>query len=330
MRIFKPRKRWLVLLLLFMSVLIYGVLMIQSDKANSIFTFFSFGKSDSAHSQNPLLVLYFNGSSAEKVDAEVGEPQALLPDTLFLKPGKYLFEGQVFDLRKEGLYRFLKPGKANIQRVVYEKDMDALCSAIAWIVSHGNSCNGFSAEELEYRAMTSKLYLTCSHVSRWAVNVLRRAGVQCRLVAGLTLQDWNTYDNGHTLVEVWKPEFTKWAIYDFDNNLRICSPEGIPLSLFEFSEASGKGKYQLYYISSDALHDVSGNIDSSGYSYGFYFEYLHVNLSQWYARVMEVPMIFEEVRNKFLFFDSIHRKRVENYSTSYQYIPEEQFRDLFY
>ena len=44
-------------------------------------------------------------------------------------------------------------------------------------------------------------------------------GVKSRLVSSLTLDSWNSYDNGHIMIEVFRPELKKWVVYDIDLSL---------------------------------------------------------------------------------------------------------------
>eukprot|EP01052_Picozoa_sp_SAG31_P007040 SAG31_NODE_331_length_17518_cov_32.495042_5_plen_89_part_00 len=59
--------------------------------------------------------------------------------SLVVKPDKYCFEGSRYDLESQGLYQFFDLGKnVSAQRIVFDDDLDALLSAVAWIGAPGN------------------------------------------------------------------------------------------------------------------------------------------------------------------------------------------------
>lgn len=251
-----------------------------------------------------------------------------LPESLIIPPGKYNFYGNTYELQKEGLYRFVYPPKENKQRIVYDRNLTALLSSLSWIVSHGNSDNSKSNDELTRKAMKSKLFLTCGKISSWAHYILNTQGINSRVVAGLTLDEWNSYDNGHTLIEVYRKEYNKWVVYDLDQNAYFLH-NGEPLSLIEFANYSASGNYEIRYISSDIRVDISNFLArDTNYDYAFVAERKVNSLKLWYKRVMQVPMIRDG--SYYYFFDNTHRSRIESYSSSYRYMDEEQFMEKFY
>jgi len=254
-----------------------------------------------------------------------------IPAKLVIQPGVYNFLGDTYFLENEGLYRFLLPGKVNAQRIVYQDDLDALLSAISWIASHGNSDDRKSNKELSDKALHSKLFITCGDISQWAQYILNDRNVKSRLVAGLTIDDWNNYDNGHSLIEVWRGRWSKWVLYDLDNNSYFMPSEGnVPLSLLEFSQAIINNDYKIIHLSSDTRLDVSNFTSSDGYSYSLFSEGINTNIRHWYRRVMQVPLIFDKSVNKYLFMDKRNKERIESYSARYKYIKDDEFVSMFY
>ena len=254
-----------------------------------------------------------------------------LPSNLIISPNLYIYNGKIFNLSKEGLYRFIITNKDNQQRVVYEKNLDALISAIAWIHTHGNSDNHLSNKELTKKATKSKIFLTCGHVSSWALHILNSLGIKARLVGGLTLEEWNGYDDGHTLIEVYREDLNKWTIYDIDNNCYFLK-DGRPLSLLEFTNLSSSGDFEIKFISYDIRVDISNfKNEKTGFSYAFLSEKrvaTNETLKRWYKRVMQVPMIKEG--NFWYFFDLTNKSRIETYSKSYKYMDKKNFINKFY
>ena len=259
------------------------------------------------------------------------ENSASLPNSLIISTGKFKFYGNSYELKKEGLYRFVYPGKENQQRIVFEKNLDALLSSIAWIYAHGNSDDAKSYSEINAKALHSKIFATCGSICQWAHGLLESKGIKSRIVSALTLDTWNSYDNGHILIEVYRNDYNKWVVYDLDNNAYF-SNNGIPLSLIEFAEYSKNGNYEINYIVSNANLDVVNFLDhKTNYDYTFLLEARFANeysRKQWYKRVMQVPLIGDGKYN--YFYDESNISRVESYSSYYKYMSKKQFLEKFY
>jgi hypothetical protein len=248
-----------------------------------------------------------------------------LPDTLIIPPGTYQFRGRAFSLDKEGLVRFLEVNEELQQRIVYEKDPHALLSGIAWIVSHGRPDGGKSAKEKAEAAKTRKLLMTCGSVSGWAVSVLREHGCQARGVSSITLENWNTYDNGHAMLELFWKDPGKWVLYDVTANAYFTF-EGKPLSLVEFAYAVMAEKdYDVVPIAADTTLDVSGFRSPDGTAdYTFHAERIFGDARQWHRHILEVPMIGG------YFFDEANREKIEGYAAGFKYLDKDEFRRKFY
>ena len=228
-------------------------------------------------------------------------------------------------LEKEGLVRFLEVNEELQQRIVYQKDPHALLSGIAWIVSHGRPDGGKSAKEMAEAAKTRKLLMTCGSVSGWAVSVLREHGYQARAVSSLTLENWNTYDNGHGMLELYWKDPGKWVLYDITANAYFTF-EGKPLSLVEFAYAVMAEKaYETVRMAADTTLDVSGFRSRDGTAdYTFHAERIFGDASQWHRHILQVPMIDG------YFFDEANRAKIEGYSAGFKYIDKDAFRRKFY
>lgn len=254
-----------------------------------------------------------------------------LPNSLIIRPGKFQFGGKTYNLNKEGLYRFVYPGKENQQRIVYEKNIDALLSGISWIYSHGNSDDNKTYQEINEKALYSKIFATCGSISEWAKKILDDNNIRSRIVSSLTLDQWNSYDNGHILLEVYKKDLKKWVVYDLDNN-SFFSKNGIPLSLIEFSVHSINSDYKINYLASNVNVDIANFVDDkTNYDYAFLMEARFANENsrkQWYKRVMQVPLIGDDKFN--YFSNDANIARVTSYSSYYKHMDKEQFLRKFY
>jgi len=253
-----------------------------------------------------------------------------LPDSLIITPGIYRVNNQIYDLQNEGLYRFIYPEVSNKQRIVYEKDNNVLLSSISWIVSHGNADDTLSFESLENKAKDSKLSITCGTMISWAQSLLGRLNIPSRIVLGLTLKEWNTYDNGHTLLEVYDNELHKWVVYDLDNNQYFLY-NSVPLSFYEYWEHL-KDDYQIIKLANDFKVDVGGFKNKyNNFDYSLLVEQnltSEVNLRRWYVETIQVPMI--QIDGIFYHFDRTNKNRVDSYNPTFKYIDLEMFMNKFY
>ena len=254
-----------------------------------------------------------------------------LSDDLVISKGKYIFAGKTYNLDKEGVYRFVNPGKYNLQRIIFEQNFNALLSSIAWIYSHGNKDDEKDYSEILTKAKNEKIFATCGIISNWSVQFLKECGIKARIVAVLTLDDWNSYDNGHILIEVFRDELNKWVLYDIDNDA-FFSSNGNPLSLLEFVKKVKEDDYDIDFIARKNDIDISNFRDKkNSYDYGFLIEARFLNEQtrrKWYKRVFQVPMIVDE--GKSYFFDGKNKDKILNYSSFYQYINEDRFLKQFY
>lgn len=281
--------------------------------------------------QNKAIVYRLKDGDVSKINPVSASKGTIFPENIIIPPGTYFFLGNNYSLREEGLYRFVLPGEMNIQRIVYQNDLDGLLSSICWIVTHGNKDDKKSLLELSSKALQSKLFITCGTVSKWAQSLLRSIDIDSRVVGGITVEEWNDYDNGHLLLEIWRQKWNKWVVYDFDNNsffLPLDSDR--PLSVIEWSKLIREDKYRIQPLASDTRLDVSGFISVDGYDYGFFSEGINADILSWYARVMQVPFIYDENQRMFIFMDAEQKTRVESYSTSYRYMDKKIFMERYY
>jgi hypothetical protein len=284
---------------------------------------------------NPV-VYYAFLDSLEPVAASSNASQeatSALPDSLIIAPGVYLFHGNTFDMRREGLYRLISPKVENQQRIVYAGNVDALLSGMAWIHSHGNSDDFKNSAEMNRVALNAKVLATCSFVTEWAKELLESQGIKTRKVMTLTLDAWNTWDNGHTLIEVYRSDYGRWVLYDLDNNAYFMR-DGAPLSLLELTRVSSSDDYEIKYLADDAVVDPGGfTVKDTGFNYVFLAESKYSNekaLRRWYRRVIQVPLIRDKENDHYNFPNLNARSKVENYSKAFQYLEEEQFIQKFY
>jgi hypothetical protein len=245
-----------------------------------------------------------------------------LPDRLIIEPGLYEIESKSYELADEGLFRYSEFEKENLQRIVFDLDLNRLLSSFAWLASHGNTDQTLSDLDLNRKAMADKVYITCGRVSDWVKYNLHRLGYRSRIVMVLTLDDWNDYDNGHTMIEVEIDG--RWVLYDIAANSTFTDLAEMPLNLIEFVTAVRNDAYRIVPIASDIRIDISGFKSESGFNMAFLLERTFYSLRDWYQRVAQVAIIDG------FFYDDTDRRRVELYSDTFQYLEKGDFLEQFY
>lgn len=218
----------------------------------------------------------------------------LLPDDLIIKPGLYQFDNNSYQLTQEGLYRFMIPEKKNQQRIVYTNNISTLLSSISWLVTHGESDDGLSYTELISQAKQRKLFLTCEAIARFSKIFLAKNNVDSRVIGTRTLDQWNSYDSGHYMIEVYRKDLKKWVLYDLDHDAYF-SYEDELLSLLEFIDHT-LDNYKINYLSND-IKVVSPYLMRNKYDYTFINEGRLNSLKTWYQRIAQFFYIEDDNEN---------------------------------
>lgn len=241
-------------------------------------------KSRSSILINSPVVYRAQNSEIVYLEGKLAEPDSIeLPETLLLKPGKYIYENQSYELTQEGLYRFILPEKNSYQKIIYAGNVEKLMSSLAWLVMHGEADDKLKYDKLLKKASKKKLILTCESIAKFAHKFLSDIGIKSRIVGARTLDKWNTYDNGHYLVEVFRSDLDKWVLYDLDSDAYFVK-DGRALSLIEYIDCD---TYEVIPISSDIKSDRG----ISKFDFTFIEEARLVNLKQWYKRIMQLIYI---------------------------------------
>lgn len=211
-----------------------------------------------------------------------------LPSTLVIKPGNYLFQDESYELKQEGLCRLMLPEHVHEQRIIFAKDVAALMSSLAWIMTHGDVDEHLSYQDALAKATQSKLQINCQTAAKFAFELLTELSIQSRIVSARTLEQWNTYDDGHYLIEVYRADLGKWVLYDLDHDVYFTC-DGLCLSFLEFMDHL-PDNYQIQYISSDIRVSIA-NSHVNYYDLTFINEGRIANLKHWYKRIMQLAFI---------------------------------------
>jgi hypothetical protein len=255
----------------------------------------------------------------------VKQAQYPLHNSLIIPPGTYIHQGIHYDMSREGVYRIGDIGKSHIQRVVYNKNFLTLMKSLAWVHWHGYEDDQKSFSDKMKIAETRKIQMICGSASYFYQAILNSYNIQSRIVLFLTLDPWNSYDNGHTLIEV--KQNNDWYLWDVDLK-RYFLNDKYQLDALQFCDAQNS-QYTIYRYSS-AL--VFGNCTSNSYDYSFYFEGNLISedsLKRWYKHCAQVLMIEE---NGLWYFtcEERHASRVNSYGMPTKYMPRDEFKARFY
>lgn len=280
-----------------------------------------------------VIVFHAYLDNVKQISSEGNNSQCQpLPDSLVISPGKYLYNGLLYDMNEEGLYRFINIGHENQQRIVFKTNYLAIISGICWIVSYGYNDDRKKIDILNKKALQSKLSLSCDDLSKWAVYILSSCAIPSRVVRTLTLDDKNSYNNAHTMIEVYHAGLDHWLLFDMSLHSRF-QYNGDYLNLVQFTElVKDRKEYNIEYMCGGATLDISHFKSYGKYDFALWSELVFLNKTltrEWYNRVAQVPTIKKE--GKFMHYDKENCERIQkNFSTNYYYIEETEFKYVFY
>lgn len=155
---------------------------------------------------------------------------------------------------------------------------------------------------------------------------------------GLTLENWNSFDNGHTLLEV--DVEGKWCLFD-PTFCSWISVGGKLVSLVEATSSLRSGSADLQLeplmdssdsrLSSYAPRKLRGEprFESSLFFESNYFFPGNDRVS-WYQRVLQVPGIQHEGSWSLGFETEKEAQKIRTYSSTYNPIPMRDFLESFY
>lgn len=231
---------------------------------------------------------------------------------------------------EEGLYLYLDPPKTTRHLIVYEENVQKLLHAISWVHVHGYKHDGLSFNDAITTASCKKLQMTCGSISQFTERLLQALGIPSRLVTLITLDEWNTYDNGHTFIEIFQDE--KWVLYDIGTRSYFISGAE-KLDALEFIEAVKAQNYERYTFSKSPVL-AYGDLRAQGYDFGCWFQVMLLfnnNLDKWYKRIAQVQLIRED-GSFYYTCDPKHRTRIESYPMHLPliYLERNEFIDRFY
>lgn len=185
------------------------------------------------------------------------------------------------------------------RRITYNPESEEfpinLVRLIASVVKHGAYDDANSFETSMKTLETRQLSMTCGSVTLFAQRVLKEIGVRSRVITTLTLDEWNTYSNGHTILEVFVPRKKSWVAVDLDTNKMFSTGRGELASALDLAD-QGVGGMTLKDLTSTPVLDYSGFP-----KYQATAEFMIYDMLGWYKRMFQVIAIFDEQSQKYVF-----------------------------
>lgn len=179
---------------------------------------------------------------------------------------------------------------------------------LSLLIVHGNKDDKIKSFEKKKKIIIKRpITLTCGESNIFAQNFLDELGVDSRLVLTLKNGNWNSYDNGHTLMEFYSKRLNKWILYDID--LKCYFKNGT--KILNMLELSQLGRFEIVQTSNHSF------IDFSGYEkYFLMSENMKYNKLNWYENVFHFFSIFDSKSRKFIFRinKTQQKEKIFNYS----------------
>jgi hypothetical protein len=258
-----------------------------------------------------------------------------LPETLILDSGKYCFRGVVCSCCKPGLYRFSAPGIKNQQSIVLEQS-DPVASALylSMLSIRGNRDEKYITKHLRRYASQRLVSLTCGPNARFVHEIMLEHGFRSRVVYSHTLEELNSYNDGHALLEVYKAVENKYVVIDVDKKLYF-SFQDAQLSLFELCSLIYQGKkislHKIFDISAVDWGGFKGSVTGFDYAFieqGFYFN--NESTISCLSRICQVPMMFDDDRWYVCAWDDVAGERLREINAEWNLLSSSDFLQKFY
>jgi hypothetical protein len=251
-------------------------------------------------------VFFHSDKDWEEVEADAapGNPPGVDGlDLVATSLDRVKFEGKVYPLKREGLYRFVK-FPSGVTNLIVRNDKNSLLPVLKGLSQlhiHGKKHDDLTDAAKKLETMPW-IVQTCGPTRDLAITVLRKqAGFSSRKVDTLTGEKLSGFDDGHSLLEVYDPGRRKWILADIDMGLLFKHGDNF-LNAYEFWKTlREKGEFEFVRLS-------QVEIDPE-FSVALYFQLQTINperVKDWYRRVFQIIAIDGEAMS----WDEASRKRV--------------------
>ena len=264
------------------------------------------------------------------IEAVTTKAQESAPD-LIRPPGVYFitFFGKTYKIKagKTGLVRLVAYPEAR-QFIIWDRSEPQatlkLCCLLALLLKHGIQDNILSFKDKMTQVQQRHLLMNCGYTALFVKEILKQHGIRSRIVTSLRKNNINSYDNGHTILEVLING--RWMLVDFNTkNLFLNQQKTKYLNALEYWEQLPNIHYEkLTYMHSSYAGDATG---------AFLIE---KKCSSKKEREKDFQTMFGyiaiESNGGYLFFceDKKYAQRIRAYSKTYKTANRELFIKTFY
>jgi hypothetical protein len=248
-----------------------------------------------------------------------------LSDELLQEPGLVNFCGRVYDLRRDGVYRFYLLGKISEQRMVCDDGISSYLKMCGYLWAYGANDNQVIESDLYKKLKSQIVSCACGPLTSLNIFLARKLHFTARRAGCVTLDDWGGQDDGHTLLELLIE--SRWVAYDPSFNMMF-SYEKDYLSVYQISRLG---------FPAVSLEGLPGNpfpreYKYLGYNYDFWVMARFLSqefLLAWYQKIFQVPLLFDKGRYHFP-LNTLGGHGPERYQWQYLGIPDAAFLEKFY
>ncbi|HOE96337.1 MAG TPA: hypothetical protein PLS90_11300 [Candidatus Sumerlaeota bacterium] len=236
---------------------------------------------------------------------------------------------------REGCYRFLLHPDRTFQRILYLGDIPRFLGAIGNLQVHGWRDNGLTTEELIERAGRVCISITCGPIRDVALRLLDQQGIEARKVSTFTLDQWNSFDTGHALLEYRDPQTGDWILMDPDLG-HLFRADGELLDADRLTRAVRNGRpWDTLAVNAGPRVDMTPACPGGNPAvalYGLRSALLTDPDQQrtWYRRVLQVTQLGDD----YTVDTPAQRDRFEalcaTANLDYTYLPPRAFREKYY
>lgn len=294
-----------------------------------IITIFLFSCVDKKTDFNKPSLFYFTNYSELNTifPMDDSEKSEAFPISLIMNPGIYSLEGNLFQMKKEGLYRFSFSNGKNYQRIVYNDSLLVLISSICKILSHGYADREKDYLTLKEKALNSKIYATCNFQVEFTKSLLSEVGIKSREIIGVTAKELNGFDDGHNILEFYDPHFKRWILADIDKNRLFADSNYNPISYSEFLSEFSSNSYYFLEISDD----INYSNDHISFDLSFINDYHNssdFDYYSWYRRVLALTSIEIDGKVYTYFRNDSENDRVKHFLKNIIFLEKNEFYEL--
>lgn len=277
--------------------------------------------------ENKLVCYRCYSGELQTLKAVDKKPDTPLSIDILQKPGFVKVAGKVFDMRKEGVYRFYRLPEISEQRVVCSESVNSALATIGYLFAYGNRDDGKHVNLLFDKLTSNRVIGSCETLALVVKEFLSRLNISSRVAVLMTLKTWAGQDDGHTLLEIQEKD-NSWFLYDpsFGVCFQLLEKR---LSLRDFSRVEDKKSLTIEMLAGNGGYN---SFESNNYNYDFWIAERFISrdrLKDWYSRIGQLCLL-ADVDGLYCSSNSIAKFDEERISSRYKILSDAQFTKKFY